>query len=168
MADPIHANWHYPRTELANKILKGFQVGLAERFTIFAPRKRGKTEFVQRDVAPLAKEQGILVVYVDFWRDKASPAMAFATAVMAARREQESWFTNLLSQSTLKASLNLFGNDLSMELSPQKKQAEKKLQKLPSKSWRQPANRFYCYLMRFSIWRPIRRSATLPRLYAAL
>jgi|JTFO01.1.fsa_nt_gb hypothetical protein len=127
MADPIHANWHYPRTELANKILKGFQVGLAERFTIFAPRKRGKTEFVQRDVAPLAKEQGILVVYVDFWRDKASPAMAFATAVMAARREQESWFTNLLSQSTLKASLNLFGNDLSMELSPQKKQAEKKI-----------------------------------------
>ena len=127
MADSTHANWHYPRTQLADKILKSFKMGLAERFTIFAPRKRGKTEFVQRDVAPMAKERGILVVYVDFWRDKSSPAMAFATAVMAARREQESWFTNLLNNSSLKASLKLFGGDLSLEVSPQRKHAEKKV-----------------------------------------
>lgn len=122
-----HANWHYPRVQLADKILKSFKASLAERFTIFAPRKRGKTEFVQRDVAPMAREQGILVVYVDFWRDKSSPAMAFATAVMAARREQESWFTNVVSNSSLKASLKLFGGDLSMEVSPQRKHAEKKV-----------------------------------------
>ncbi|WP_409524783.1 hypothetical protein [Nitrincola sp. MINF-07-Sa-05] len=127
MAASPHANWHYPRTDLAEKILKSFKAGLAERFTIFAPRKRGKTEFVQRDVAPMAREQGILVVYVDFWRDRSSPSMAFATAVMAARREQESWFTNLVSGSNLKASLKLFGGDLSLEVSPQKKHAEKKV-----------------------------------------
>src|SRR5690554_446727 len=127
MADSSHANWHYARTELANKILKAFKNGLAERFTIFAPRKRGKTEFVQRDIAPLAKEQGILVVYVDFWRDKSSPTMAFATAVMAARREQESWFTHLLSSTSLKATLKLFGSDLTLEVSPQRKHAEKQV-----------------------------------------
>lgn len=66
MTNLPHANWHYPRTELANKILKSFKTGLTERFTIFAPRKSGKTQFVQHDVTPMAKEQGILVVYVDF------------------------------------------------------------------------------------------------------
>lgn len=46
MTNLPHANWHYPRTELANKILKSFKTGLTERFTIFAPRKSGKTQFV--------------------------------------------------------------------------------------------------------------------------
>ncbi|GAB3020973.1 ATP-binding protein [Bowmanella dokdonensis] len=127
MTESPHSNWHFPRTDLAKKILKGFQSGLADRITIFAPRKRGKTEFVQRDVAPMAKEQGILVVYVDFWRDKSSPSMAFATAVIAARREQESWFANVLSSSNLKASLKLLGGDLSLEVSPQRKHAEKQV-----------------------------------------
>lgn len=127
MADIPHTSWHYPRTQLADKILKSFKAGLAERFTIFAPRKRGKTEFVQRDVAPMAKERGILVVYVDFWRDKSSPSMAFANAVMAARNQQESWFAHVLSNSTLKASLKLLGGDLSLDISPQRKFAEKKV-----------------------------------------
>ncbi|GAA3960280.1 hypothetical protein [Allohahella marinimesophila] len=107
--------------------MKSFREGLAERVTIFAPRRRGKTEFVQRDIAPMAKAQGILVVYVDFWRDKASPATALATAVMTARREQESWFKGLLSNSNLKASLNLLGGNLALEVSQQKKHAEKKI-----------------------------------------
>ena len=127
MADNDHTNWHYPRTELANKILKSFETGLADRFTIFAPRKRGKTEFVQRDVSPMAKKRGILVVYVDFWRNKSSPTAAFASAVMAARRDQENWFSTLLNNSTLKAKVKLFGGDLSLEVSPQRKHAEKEV-----------------------------------------
>lgn len=125
------ANWHYPRTALAEKVLNGFEAGLAERLTIFAPRKRGKTEFVQRDITPMARERGVLVVYVDFWRDKSSPARAFATAVMSARKEHESWFkqvvgdAGLVGNASLKASLKLWGGDLSLEVSPQRAHAEK-------------------------------------------
>ena len=122
-----HTNWHYPRTNLAIKIITGFKDGLADRVTIFAPRKRGKTEFVQRDISPMAKAQGILVVYVDFWRDKTSPAAAFANAVMAARREQENWFTNIVANSGLKAKLQLFAGALSLEMSPERRHAEKEV-----------------------------------------
>lgn len=120
-----HTNWHYPRTALAKHIISGFELGLADRVTIFAPRKRGKTEFVVHDITPMARDQGILVVYVDFWRDKSSPARAFATAVMAARRDQESWFTQVVSKSALKTNLNLYSGDLSVELAPRRKEAEK-------------------------------------------
>lgn len=127
MKNSHHTNWHYPRTDLAKKVLHGFREGLADRITFFAPRRRGKTEFVRRDIAPMAQEMGILVVYVDFWRDKTSPAAAFATAVMAARREQEDWFTNLLARSELKAKLELFGGGLTLEASQGRSQAEKSL-----------------------------------------
>lgn len=75
----------------------------------------------------MAKEQGILVVYVDFLRDKSSPALAFATAVLAARKEQESWFTHLLNNSNLKATLQLLSGELSLEIFAQRKHAEKRI-----------------------------------------
>lgn len=120
-----HTNWHYPRSALAKHLISGFEQGLADRVTIFAPRKRGKTEFVVHDITPMARDQGILVVYVDFWRYKSSPARAFATAVMTARRDQESWFSQVVSKSSLKTNLNLYSGDLSVEVAPRRKEAEK-------------------------------------------
>lgn len=124
MTQNKQTQWHYPRTALAEKILTGFRGGYADRFTIFAPRRRGKTEFIQYDITPLAREQGILVVYVDFWRNKSSPALSFATAVASAKRSQETWFSNIIGNSSLKASLKLFGGDVSLDVS-QLKAAEK-------------------------------------------
>lgn len=46
---------------------------------------------------------------------------------MTARREQENWFEGLLSNSNLKASLNLLGGDLAREVSQQRKHVEKKI-----------------------------------------
>ncbi|NMS64474.1 hypothetical protein HKB19_02465, partial [Vibrio parahaemolyticus] len=46
--------WHYPRTQLATFILNGMDKGLLQRVSIFAPRKRGKTQFIQKDIIPMA------------------------------------------------------------------------------------------------------------------
>lgn len=58
--------WHYPRTELARQVLGLFNTGLSHALTFFAPRRKGKTEFLLKDIAPLAKEQGYQVFYFSF------------------------------------------------------------------------------------------------------
>lgn len=58
--------WHYPRTELAKQVLGMFDTGLASSLTFFAPRRMGKTEFLRKDITPLAVEQGWRVFYFSF------------------------------------------------------------------------------------------------------
>lgn len=74
-------DWIYPRTELAEKILDGMSKNLLDRISIFATRKKGKTEFIQHDIIPLAIEKGILPVYVDFWLFESSPESCFTHGV---------------------------------------------------------------------------------------
>lgn len=76
--------WHYPRTSLANFILTGMEQNLLQRVSIFAPRKRGKTQFIQKDIIPLAQEQGVLPIYVDFWMQKDDPESIFIKSVIDA------------------------------------------------------------------------------------
>ncbi len=65
--------WHYPRQELAARILHALVEGPAKAFTLFAPRRTGKTEFLIRDLTPYAEEKGHKVVYMSFWRAPLSP-----------------------------------------------------------------------------------------------
>lgn len=58
--------WHYPRTALAEQVMSLFNSGLSHALTFFAPRRKGKTEFLLKDIAPLAKEQGYQVFYFSF------------------------------------------------------------------------------------------------------
>lgn len=58
--------WHYPRTELAQQVMTLFNSGLSHALTFFAPRRKGKTEFLLKDISPLAKEQGYQVFYFSF------------------------------------------------------------------------------------------------------
>ncbi|MDA9557253.1 hypothetical protein N9R79_07100 [Vibrio sp.] len=74
-------DWVYSRKDLAELIIKNMKENLFDRVTIFAPRKRGKTKFVQHDVIPLALELGVLPVYVDFWYDEDNPERSFVTGV---------------------------------------------------------------------------------------
>ena len=67
-------NWHFPRAELAEQVMDRFQVGATTALTLFAPRRMGKTEFVNKDLLPLAEKQGYLTAYVNFWDRKQSPA----------------------------------------------------------------------------------------------
>lgn len=67
-------DWHYPRTDLADTILDRFAVGATTSLTLFAPRRMGKTEFVVRDLLPMAVKRGYIEVYVNFWDRKDDPA----------------------------------------------------------------------------------------------
>lgn len=67
-------DWHYPRTDLADQILDRLDVGATTALTLFAPRRMGKTEFVVRDLLPMAVDRGYIDVYVNFWDRKDDPA----------------------------------------------------------------------------------------------
>lgn len=87
--------WHYPRTEFARFIIGGMKQGLLQRVSIFAPRKRGKTQFIQYDVMPMCRDQGILPIYIDFWMDKNDPQSVFVKSVLSACEQEESLFKRL-------------------------------------------------------------------------
>lgn len=65
--------WHFERRELATRTLSILTDGPAQALTMFAPRRTGKTEFLVKDLAPLAENQGHRVIYASFWQAPLSP-----------------------------------------------------------------------------------------------
>lgn len=57
--------WHYPRTRAAEQIVQTLDVGLVSAVAIIEPRRRGKTTFLQDDLAPVASRRGYLCIYVN-------------------------------------------------------------------------------------------------------
>ena len=55
-ADP----WHYPRPKLAAKYLQTFDLGLTSARALFAKRRMGKSEFLEQDLIPAARELGYM------------------------------------------------------------------------------------------------------------
>ncbi|RLV58582.1 hypothetical protein D5018_16515 [Parashewanella curva] len=111
-------NWHFPRTDYAEHILNAMHGGLLSRVTIFAPRKRGKTQFIQRDVMPLCESKGIFVVYVDFWQDKDNPEAVFIQSVIRAIEERKSWLskvTDIFKPNKIGVSLSKASVDIGLE-----------------------------------------------------
>ncbi|MCL5260988.1 MAG: hypothetical protein M1561_04835 [Gammaproteobacteria bacterium] len=58
--------WHYPRFELAKQILGMFETKISSALVFFAPRRMGKTEFLCKDILPLATSKGWNVFYFSF------------------------------------------------------------------------------------------------------
>lgn len=58
--------WHFPRTKLAEHVLSMFDIGLSHALVFFAPRRMGKTEFLRKDIEPLAKSQNWEILYFSF------------------------------------------------------------------------------------------------------
>lgn len=58
--------WHYPRSELAHQVMSLFNSNLSHALTFFAPRRKGKTEFLLKDIKPLATQQDYQVFYFSF------------------------------------------------------------------------------------------------------
>lgn len=58
--------WHYPRHTLANQILNMFESGLSSALIFFAPRRMGKTQFLLKDIRPLAQKRKWHVLYHSF------------------------------------------------------------------------------------------------------
>jgi hypothetical protein len=84
----------YPRPELAStlasemlgqKAFGGFAPLPVSGTFLSAPRRVGKSTFLQKDLMPLLQAQGHLVVYVDLWSDKSiDPARILRLALYAA------------------------------------------------------------------------------------
>ncbi len=72
-ADP----WHYARPELAASYLKVFDIGLTSARGLFAKRRMGKSEFLEKDLIPAAQAAGYLTAYLNLWdaRDNPLPAL---------------------------------------------------------------------------------------------
>lgn len=73
--------WHYPRIDLAKQVLGMFASGLSSALVFFAPRRMGKTEFLLKDVKPLAEKQHWHVLYFSFL-DAGSNAIASFTLAL--------------------------------------------------------------------------------------
>lgn len=84
MNAPVTDKLHFPRTALAKLIIDSFETGLQHAATIFAPRRKGKTTFVMRDLIPLAKERGFLVATADLWLDRENPQAVIVRALQEA------------------------------------------------------------------------------------
>jgi hypothetical protein len=77
VADP----WHFPRREFTARVLKLLVEGPGQALTLFGPRRTGKTEFLIKDLAPLAEQRGHRVIYASFWQAPLSPLAVLLHAV---------------------------------------------------------------------------------------
>ena len=77
--------WHYPRPKLAEKYLKVFDIGLIAAQGLFAKRRMGKSEFLEKDLLPAAQEHGYLTAYVNLWDARKHPRII--RKLRALRRE---------------------------------------------------------------------------------
>jgi len=74
--------WHYPRTDLAQQIVGMFEIGLSNALVFFAPRRMGKTEFLLKDITPLAEKNNWLVFYFSFLETTIHSRSEFTRALL--------------------------------------------------------------------------------------
>lgn len=77
----------YPRTSLADELVTALrgQAGFSDAHNglfLAAPRRTGKSTFLQGDLRPALERAGVVVVYVDLWADTArDPGALIAAAI---------------------------------------------------------------------------------------
>jgi hypothetical protein len=80
-AKPSADPWHFARPELAQAYLQTFDLGLVSAKALFAKRRFGKSEFLEKDLIPAAQAAGYLTAYVNLWDNREHPAAALLDAV---------------------------------------------------------------------------------------
>ncbi|PVY76864.1 AAA domain-containing protein [Tamilnaduibacter salinus] len=84
-------DWHYPRTDLTERLMSAFDQRVVEALTLFAPRGMGKTEFVRYDLIPEAGKRGYVPVYVNFRDKRDDPASVLLAALRTALSDRNWW-----------------------------------------------------------------------------
>ncbi|SUT88789.1 Predicted ATPase (AAA+ superfamily) [[Actinobacillus] rossii] len=77
MNDPLY----FHRTELANSLVLNLKSGITHAWTLFAPRRMGKTQFLLNDVKPQAEKNGFHVFYFSFFDQMGDVQIAFISAL---------------------------------------------------------------------------------------
>jgi len=78
--------WHYPRADLAQAYLDTLRAGLISSVVLFAPRRKGKTEFLLEDLLPAAERAGYRTVYCSMWQNRSDPLAALLQALASAAK----------------------------------------------------------------------------------
>ena len=84
----------FPRTDLAEQLVPALMgkslFGDAHNgLFLSAPRRTGKSTFLQSDLKPALEAAGVVVVYTDLWTDTArDPAVVIAEAIGRALQPQ--------------------------------------------------------------------------------
>lgn len=87
MVNPKDAiSWHYPRADLAGAYLDTLDAGLISSMVLFAPRRKGKTEFVLEDLLPAAEAAGYRTVYCSMWQNRSDPLASLLLALTNATK----------------------------------------------------------------------------------
>lgn len=87
MVHPSDAiQWHYPRAVLAQAYLDTLNAGLISSMVLFAPRRKGKTEFLLEDLLPAAETAGYRTVYCSMWQNRSDPLAALLLALTNAAK----------------------------------------------------------------------------------
>ena len=112
--------WHFERSEFTERILTLIANGPAQALTLFAPRRTGKTEFLLKDLAPLAEDGGHRVIYASFWQAPLSP-LAVLLHALETSLGQGSFMDRVRSSATalaprLKLSAPLPGAEVAAEV----------------------------------------------------
>lgn len=86
------AEFSFDRVDLAKSIADGFfGNGLDDHMSglfIAAPRRTGKTHFIQNDLLPEMGKRGALTIYIDLWADmQTDPAKLIADSIKTKLRE---------------------------------------------------------------------------------
>jgi len=81
---------HVPRPALAQRYLRPAMEFGVRAMTLFAPRGIGKTEFLRRDLIPLAREHNFLCIHCDLWASSEGPMSAIARALESSDTDNES------------------------------------------------------------------------------
>ena len=110
--------WHYSRGELATHLLRVMDSGLVSRIAIFAPRRKGKTWFVLRDLAPAAVQQAYIPVFASLWRTPEKPQVAIVEGVRTAteviRKKRVPWTNYLAKLASLGINLGGVGGTVGL------------------------------------------------------
>lgn len=99
----------FPRTELAQQLLAALRgrdlLGDAHNgLFLAAPRRTGKTTFLQGDLQPVLEAAGVVVVYVDLWADmQRDPGVLIAEAIGRALEPQLGLVARMATKGGLAA-----------------------------------------------------------------
>lgn len=100
-------DWHHPRQELASRFVRMFVDVGAHAMVLFAPRGKGKTQFMMRDMVPAATKAGLFPVYVNFWDDNESPSASFIYGMVRAASEPPSGISAAIAEGLSRLHLGL-------------------------------------------------------------
>ncbi len=119
--------WHFPRKSLAEHYLELLNIGISSSLAIIAPRRKGKTLFVLRDLAPLAQKKGYIPIYASLWQNINSPHVGIISALEESLEalEKRGMIGRILNAEIKKTSLsNEFIGKMELEFAEQAEQAE--------------------------------------------